>query len=134
MIGKHVKQDTGYSAFVPYEFPTVELLAFPQAIIQKASKAERLVGKLDGITQTLPDVDFFLSMYVLKDAAHSSQIEGTKATMSDVIKFEAGIHDKTTDADDILHYVEALNYSIDRLSNFPFSLRFIREIHAKLLT
>jgi Fic family protein len=89
---------------------------------------------LDGITQILPDADFFLSMYVLKDATHSSQIEGTKATMVDVIELEAGINNTSTDADDISHYVEALNYSIDRLDGFPFSLRFIREIHSKLMT
>jgi len=72
-------------------------------------------------------------MYILKDATYSSQIEGTRATMMDAIEMTAGINEKDTDADDILHYIEALNYSIKRLEDFPFSLRFIREIHAKLM-
>ena len=51
----------------------------------------------------------------------------------DAIELSAVINEKNTDADDILHYIEALNYSINRLSEFPFSLRFIREIHEKLM-
>ena len=100
----------------------------------KHATAQRLVGKLDGVTQQLPDVDFFLSMYIRKDAASSSQIEGTQATMINVIEAEA----KTTesypaDVDDIRHYIKALNYGLERLEKLPLSLRFIRELHRKLL-
>jgi Fic family protein len=107
---------------------------FSRKLILKHSKAERLLGKLDGITQLLPDVDFFLLMYIRKDAASSSQIEGTQATMIDAIEAEA----KTTeslpkDVDDILHYIKALNYGLTRLESFPMSLRFIRELHKELM-
>lgn len=133
-IGKIIKQAEGYSAFIPEQFPSKELLRFPIEIINKAAVAERLIGKLDGITHVLPDADFFLSMYIVKDATGSAQIEGTRATMMDALEMRAGINLKDTDADDILFYIKALNYGTERLHEFPFSLRFIRELHKELMT
>jgi len=95
-----------------------------------------VLGKLDGITKLLPDADFFLLMYLRKDAASSSQIEGTMATMVDAIEAEI----KTTqnipeDVDDILHYIKALNYGMKRVTdeNFSISLRFVKELHGELM-
>ena len=133
-IGRNVRQPGGYAAFVPATFPSQELLSYSPAIIQKNAEAARLLGKLDGITQLLPDVDFFMSMYVRKDAAASSQIEGTRATMVDAA--EAAVHTSNalpSDVDDILHYIKALKYGMKRLEEFPFSLRFIRELHRELM-
>lgn len=133
-VGKLIKQPQEYAAFIPDKFPQQQLLEFPKDILSKAAKAERLVGKLDGITHVLPDADFFLSMYVVKDATYSVQIEGTKATIMDALEMKAGVNLKDTDADDILYYIKALNYGIERLKQFPFSLRFIRELHKELMT
>ena len=133
-VGKLIKQAEGYQAFVPDAFPAKELLTFAADILQKAAKAERLIGKLDGITHGLPDADFFLSMYVIKDATSSAQIEGTRATMMDALEMRLGVNVKDTDADDILYYIKALNYGANRLDEFPFSLRFIRELHKELMT
>ena len=134
MIGKYIKQSEGFEAFVPHSFPSTKLLILSPEIIQKNSKASLLLGKLDGITQLLPDVDFFISMYIHKDATSSSQIEGTKATMIDALQAEAKIKSNTPeDVDDILHYIKAMNYGTKRLRNLPFSNRFIREIHKELM-
>lgn len=133
-IGTDIKQKEGFAAFIPAPFSSDFGIKLPQEILLKASEAERLVGKLDGVTHTLPDVDFFLYMFVTKDATSSAQIEGTKATMVDAIEMNAGIASKDTDADDILHYVKALNYGADRLKTFPLSLRLIKEIHSQLMT
>jgi Fic family protein len=133
-IGKLIKQIEGYAAFIPEPFPSKDLLAFSQDILTKAATAERLIGKLDGITHVLPDADFFLSMYIIKDATSSAQIEGTRATMMDALEMTAGVNVKDTDADDILFYIKALNYGTHRLSSFPFSLRFLRELHKELMT
>lgn len=95
-----------------------------------------MLGKLDGATKLLPDADFFLLMYLRKDAASSSQIEGTRATMIDAITAEGKIDAKVPeDVDDILHYIKALNYGIRRIQkeNFPMSLRFVRELHQQLM-
>ena len=133
-IGKNIKQKEGFFSFIPNSFPPNGIFAFPQTVLLKTAKADRLVGKLDGITHTLPDVDFFLSMFVAKDATSSAQIEGTKATFVDAIEKEIGVATKETDADDILHYIRALHYGIKRLDDFPLSLRLIREIHSQLMT
>lgn len=132
-IGKNVLQANGYEAFIPEKFPAPEILELDKELLQKAALAERLIGKLDGITHILPDVDFFLSMYIIKDATYSAQIEGTRATIMDALEMDAGVNVKDTDADDILFYIKALNYGILRLKDFPFSLRFIREIHKELM-
>lgn len=133
-IGKMVKQPTGYTCFIPDSFPTEELYEVSNELQTKAATAERLIGKLDGVTHTLPDANFFISMYVYKDATNSAQIEGTRATMLDALELEAGINVKATDADDILFYIHALNHGIKELERLPFSLRFIRSIHKVLMT
>lgn len=133
-IGKNTKQKEGFSAFVPAPFPPSGIFELPQRILIKAAEADRLVGKLDGITHTLPDVDFFLHMFVAKDAESSAQIEGTRATIMDALQKGAGLSPKATDADDIIFYIRALEYGTERLKTFPLSLRLIREVHEKLMT
>ena len=133
-LGKFIKQPGGFKAFTPADFPPAALLDFSPEILAKAAMAERLTGKLDGITQTLPDAHFFMAMYVAKDATFSSQIEGTRATLMDALELDAGVQTKDTDADDILFYIRALNYGMKRLKKFPISLRFVRELHKELMT
>ncbi len=102
----------------------------------KNSDATLKVGELKGITRLLPDIDFFLKMYLRKDATSSSQIEGTAATMIDAIEAEAKINsDLPEDVDDILHYLKALHFGIQRVEdeNFPLSLRLIKDLHFQLL-
>ena len=133
-IGHIVQQPAGYKAFVPDKFHPGQLISLNSKTQQLHAKANLMLGKLDGITQLLPDLDFFIFMYIRKEAARSSEIEGTKATIIDVIKSEAKIENKfPQDVDRILHYISAMEYGLKRLETFPLSLRFIREIHKVLL-
>ncbi len=135
-IGQTKLQEGGFKAFIPNPFPPKERLYFDTRILKKNDQATRLLGKLDGITKLLPDADFFILMYLRKDAASSSQIEGTMATMIDAIEAQAKINTNIPeDVDDILHYIKALNYGMSRVQqdNFPVSLRFVRELHKKLM-
>lgn len=135
-IGYYRQQPQGFKAFIPNDFPPMPPVVFSRKINTKHTEAIRLIGKLDGITQLLPDKDYFLEMFVRRDASSSSQIEGTKATMMDAIE-AANLErssDLPEDVDDILHYIEALNYGIERARGFPFTLRFICELHEKLMT
>ncbi len=135
-IGVYKEQKEGFKAFVPNPFPPKEGFDFDPKILKKNNEATRLLGKLDGITKLLPDADFFLLMYLRKDAASSSQIEGTMATMIDAIEAEVNVNENIPeDVDDILHYITALNYGIKRITsdNFPMALRFVRELHQKLM-
>lgn len=132
-IGRNQKHKEGFDSFVPFPFPPDGIFNLAQSTLIKTSEAARLIGKLDGITHTLPDVDYFLTMFVKKDATSSAQIEGTKATMIDAIEKSGGVATSETDADDILFYIKALDYGIERLRNFPLSLRLIKEIHSRLM-
>ena len=135
-IGTIQLQPSGYRAFVPEAFPPKAMLDFPKNILMKNSDATLKVGELKGITRLLPDIDFFLKMYLRKDATSSSQIEGTAATMIDAIEAEAKISsDLPEDVDDILHYLKALHFGIQRVEdeNFPLSLRLIKDLHFQLL-
>jgi Fic family protein len=135
-IGIFKQQPHGFKAFIPHPFPPKGGFNFNLKILKKNNEATRLLGKLDGITKLLPDADFFLLMYLRKDATSSSQIEGTMATMIDAIEAEVKTNTNVPDdVDDILHYITALNYGIKRVTsgNFPISLRFIRELHEKLM-
>jgi Fic family protein len=134
-IGINKKQTEGFRAFIPNTFPPKSGFEFSSSIIKKSTEAVRLLGKLDGITKLLPDADFFLLMYLRKDATSSSQIEGTMATMMDAIEAEVQTNTNIPeDVDDILHYIKALNYGMKRVTDddFPISLRFVCEIHKQL--
>ncbi len=135
-IGELKEQKEGFKAFIPAPFPPKGSFEFDSKILKKVDEATRLLGKLDGITKLLPDVDFFLSMYLRKDAASSSQIEGTMATMVDAIEAEVQSNASVPeDVNDILHYIKALNYGAKRVQqdNFPLALRFVRELHKQLM-
>ena len=135
-IGALKDQKEGFKAFIPNPFPPQEGFNFNAQILKKNNEATRLLGKLDGITKLLPDSDFFLLMYLRKDAASSSQIEGTMATMVDAIEAEVKVSTNIPeDVDDILHYIKALNFGIEKVTtgNFPISLRFVRDLHKQLM-
>jgi Fic family protein len=137
ILGKIIKQPQGFNAFVPNKFPPKQGIDFSFQTIKKSTEATRLLGKLDGITQLLPDSDFFILMYLRKDAVSSSQIEGTQATLIDAIEAEAKTSTNLPDdVDDILHYISALNYGLRRMKedDFPLSLRIIKELHKILMS
>lgn len=97
--------------------------------------ADRALGRLDGSIQTLPNPDLFVFMYVRKEAVLSSEIEGTQASINDLLKAEAEVFDPHSprDVDEVLNYVRAMNYGLAKLSELPLSVRLIREIHERLL-
>jgi len=134
-IGRNVQQPGGYKAFIPAPFPPQKGMDMPRDLAMSHAEATRLLGKLDGISILLPDIKCFHMMFLRKDASNSSQIEGTNATMMDVIEHQ-NVEPRTTlpaDVDDIVHYIEALNYGLERSKTLPFSLRFICELHKKLM-
>jgi Fic family protein len=124
-----------YKAFVPNNLPyEIEIDPELQVLL---SKADLALGRLDGVADSLPKdiVDFFILMYVRKEATLSSQIEGTQATFVDVLKAEAKIEDSEIhkDVDEVLNYISAMNFGLDGLKKIPLSLRLIKDIHRTLL-
>lgn len=130
------KEPEGYSAFVPNPLPPDPPLQYDDEIKDLIEKANRALGRLDGSTYILPNPDLFLYMYVRKEAVLSSQIEGTQASLVDLLEYERKIVEETTSPDEIKevsNYVSAMYYGLERLKELPLSLRLIKEIHAKLL-
>ncbi|MBN1271915.1 MAG: Fic family protein [Candidatus Aminicenantes bacterium] len=134
-IGKYVKQKGNYYAFVPETFPPKGIAYNEPNVVKLLADANLLLGKLDGLTKLIPDIDFFIFMYMNKEAAFSSQVEGTKANLTDALQAEVErTPDLPNDVDDILHYIKAMNMGLERLNSLPLSLRLIKEVHATLLT
>jgi Fic family protein len=133
--GKYLKQLEGYRAFIPAPLPPAPPLAIDAELALLLSEADHALGRLDGVTSILPNPDLFVSMYVRHEAVLSSQIEGTQSTLEDVLQFEidAKGQEHPKDVEEVVNYVHAMNYGLKRLHELPFSLRLIREIHAKLL-
>jgi Fic family protein len=133
-IGHYQQQPSGYRAFIPLPFPPVNPILFSRKVELKHAQAMHSIGKLDGITQLLPDKDFFLLMFVRKEATSSSQIEGTQATIIDAIEAEIiprSLH--MGDVGDIIYYIHALNYGLKRFESIPVSHRLICELHRELM-
>jgi Fic family protein len=105
------------------------------ALQRLLSDADRSLGRLDGITTILPNPELFVAMYVRREAVLSSQIEGTQASLTDVLVFEADEeHDgDLADVEEVINYVGAMNHGLRRLHDLPLSLRLIKEIHERLL-
>ncbi len=135
IIGNFQQQPAGYKAFTPAKFPPENLISWDNDLIMLLSQADRAIGKLNAIDELVPDVDFFIFMYISKEASLSSQIEGTQATLIDYIKAEAKLTDKEipSDVDEIKNYINAMNYGLERLKTLPLSLRLIKEMHEVLL-
>jgi Fic family protein len=133
--GRYIKQPTGYRAFIPDPLPPKPPIALDEEMWNLLSKADLAVGRLDGSTETLPNPDLFVFMYVRREAVLSSQIEGTQASLIDVLEFEAEAAEpgRPDDVGEVVNYVAAMNHGLERLEKLPVSLRLIREIHAKLM-
>ena len=133
--GHYVKQGAGYTAFIPAQLPPDPPIKIDTELSRDLSEADRALGRLDGVATVLPNPDLFVSMYVRHEAVLSSQIEGTQSTLEDVLQFEIDSkgRDFPKDIQEVVNYVRAMNYGLERLKTFPLSLRLIREIHDKLL-
>ena len=131
----HFAQGDGFRAFVPTPLPPDPPIQFDDEMHALLSLADRKLGRLDGITQILPNPDLFVSMYVRKEAVLSSQIEGTQASFADVLgaEWQAGNDSRREAVGEISNYVQAMNWGLAELEHFPLSLRLLRQIHEKLI-
>lgn len=131
--GRHIRVPSGYIAFVPAPLPPS--LQWTPQLIRALSDADRLVGRLAGEGGRLPNPHLLLRPFIRREAVLSSRIEGTQATLSELLAAEAGVSVERSPADlrEVGNYVTALEYGVRRLKKLPLSLRLIRELHAKLM-
>jgi Fic family protein len=130
--GKHVKC-MGYEAFVPNPLPPQ--IVWTDSLIRSLSDADRLIGQLSGQGKRLPNPYLLLRPFIKREAVLSSRIEGTQATLGELLANDAGaaVDRSPDDLREVGNYVAALDYGIERLHTFPLSLRLVREIHEKLM-
>jgi len=124
----------GYAAFVPAQLPPK--LDWTPRLIRVLSDADRLIGKLAGEGGRLPNPHVLMRPFVKREAVLSSRIEGTQATLGELLAAEAGVavERSAEDLREVGNYVLALEHGIRRLSNLPLCVRLIRELHEKLMT
>ena len=123
-------------AFIPNPLPPDPPLELADGLLYKLEQAMLVLGRLDAISTLLPDKDLFIYAYVRKEAVLSSQIEGTRSSLSDLLMFEA---DEAPGApvDDVVEvstYVDALEYGLEQIAQGrSLSSGLIRELHGRLL-
>lgn len=134
--GKSVKQLSGklaYYSFHPSKLPPIPEIEIDSELTEKLIKAYRVLAILDDRATYIPNIDLFISMYVQKEALLSSQIEGTQATLEDI--FNPNISENTnSDVDDVVNYIKATKYAIQRLETLPLCNRLLLETHEILLS
>ena len=133
--GRYIQQPEGYRAFIPNPLPPKPPVKMQGEIQNLLSEADIALGRLDGSINILPYTDLFVAMYVRKEAVLSSQIEGAQSSLEDVLTAEARVSspEQPEDVDEVLNYIRAMNYGLERLSTLPVSVRLLREIHAELM-
>ena len=115
------RMQSDYECFIPHNLKELKLDIDDQ-LQSLINKAYLLLGRLDGMAITLPDIDLFVSMYVQKEAVISSQIEGTQASLIDVLQKDRN-NEKIKDTEEIVNYIKATNYAFKRLKRILFYCR-----------
>jgi Fic family protein len=130
--GKYIKC-TGYEAFVPEPLPPE--IVWTGQLIRSLSDADRLIGQVSGEGKQLPNPHLLIRPFIKREAVLSSRIEGTQATLGELLANDAGavVNRSPDDLREVGNYVTALDYGIKRLNTLSLSLRLIQEIHEKLM-
>ena len=123
----------GYRAFHPDPLPPV--LNWSPQLVSALADASLLIGRLAGEGKRLPNPHILIRPFIRREAVLSSRIEGTQATLGELLAAEAGaaVERSPDDLREVANYVSALEYGIERLKTLPLSLRLVRELHERLM-
>ena len=129
---KNLSGDASYRSFVPAALPPEPPVTLDRDSLKLLIEANKRLALLDGLSSRVPDVNLFIAMYVRKEALMSSQIEGTQATLEDILDplINQNVNQNVAD---VINYIEAIEYAVLRLREIPLCNRLIRETHAVLL-
>ena len=124
--------DMAYKSFMPSVLPPNPPIELDKDIVDLLVKANKQLALLEGISSRIPNIHLFISMYVRKEALMSSQIEGTQATLEDVL--DPCLEENTNrPVGDVVNYIKATDFAINRLKELPLCNRLIKEAHEVLL-
>lgn len=124
--------ELSYQSFVPSPLPPTPPIEVNEEMVDFLIKANSQLAVLESVATRIPNVALFISMYVRKEALMSSQIEGTQATLEDVLDPMIEVNIKRNVAD-VINYIKATEFAINRLKEFPLCNRLLRETHAVLM-
>ncbi|MCM1261221.1 MAG: Fic family protein [Butyrivibrio sp.] len=124
--------EMAYKSFVPSPLPPVPPIELTEDIVGLLIKANSKLAVLESVATRIPNVELFVSMYVRKEALMSSQIEGTQATLEDVLDPLLDVNTNRNVAD-VVNYIKATEFAIERLQTIPLCNRLIKETHAVLM-
>ena len=133
--GEYIRNMTGeaeYRSFRPAVLPPEPALELNEEMLRLLVEANRRLAQLDTAAQLIPNTELFVSMYVRKEALMSSQIEGTQCTLEDVLDPELDAN-TNMDVSDVINYVKAAQFALDRLASLPICNRLLRETHEILM-
>lgn len=134
MAGRVIQAPGGYAAFVPAPLPPE--ISYDAGLVLALSRADSALSELSGLGRQLPNPHLLIAPYVRREAVLSSRIEGTRASLSDLLLDEAdldGPGEGDADVQEVRNYVTALEYGLERLRDLPLSLRLVRELHERLM-
>ena len=129
---KNLSGELQYSSYAPWPLPPDPPIAMEHDVVSLLVKANKVLGVLNGISNRIPSVALFVSMYVRKEALLSSQIEGTHATLDDILDPALEIN-ANRDVTEVVNYVKAVEFAAQRLQELPLCNRLLREIHEVLM-
>lgn len=131
-LKRNMSGEAAYDSFVPSPLPPSPSIEMDAEMIDLLVRANKQLAALEGIASHIPNMPLFVSMYVRKEALMSSQIEGTQATLEDVLDplLEANINRNVAD---VVNYIKATDYAVNRLDTLPLCNRLLRETHAVLM-
>jgi Fic family protein len=132
--GQVILTQQGYYTFIPAPLPP--MLNWTLPLVAALSEAERELSRLATLADAFPFPRLLLQAFIRREAVLSSRIEGTRATLAELYTYESAqlsFLESKDDVREVHNYVAALDYGLERLKSFPMSLRFIREIHEKLM-
>ena len=124
--------EMAYQSFRPNPLPPEPPIEMSNEMIAKLVDANRKLATLDGLSSRIPNMDLFVSMYVRKEALLSSQIEGTQCTLDDILNPFAE-ENTNLNVSDVVNYIRAEEFAIDRLQTLPLCNRLIKVTHAVLM-
>lgn len=124
--------EMAYESFQPAPLPPNPPIEVSGELLTKLIDANKKIATLEGLSSRIPNMGLFVSMYVRKEALLSSQIEGTQCTLEDILN--PLIEDNTNrDVSDVVNYIRATEFALERLKTLPLCNRLIKETHAVLL-
>ncbi len=129
--GRVLKLPQGVFAFVPAPLPPKLAFDAPLAVAQ--SRADAALSELAGVGRLLPNPHLLIDPLMRQEAVLSSRIEGTRASLSDVLEAEALDLHSAGDVGEVRNYIAAMAHGIERLPSLPLSLRLVGELHEKLM-